>query len=217
MPLNFPASPANGATYTYLSTVWQYSSSSSSWVITETAGNFSSLSIGITGTINIGTDGSIVPSANATISLGTTTNQFAEVYGTAYRARYADLAEKYHADAAYEAGTVLVFGGENEVTVSTMYSQTAIAGVVSDQPAICMNSGAGDDSTHPYVALQGRVPVKVTGIVNKGDILVASDIKGVAIAWKTKTTDPRMTAYIGIAITEKSETGIGTVEVKVGK
>ena len=137
--------------------------------------------------------------------------------GTATYAKYADLAERYAADAPYEEGTLLAFGGEAEVTAAQGYASTKIAGVVSVKPAVAMNAEAGNSQTHPFVALQGRVPVKVVGTVRKGDILVASDISGVATVWKSEDTDPRMTAYVGIAIENKSEGGVGFVEVKVGK
>ena len=140
-----------------------------------------------------------------------TTTNFA---GTATYAKYADLAERYAADAPYSEGTVVVFGGEAEVTASTSFAQRSVAGVVSLRPAVAMNSEAGNNETHPYIALQGRVPVKVTGTVKKGDILVASDVAGTATAWTNDDADPRMTAYVGIAIADAVD---GFVEVKVGK
>jgi len=140
-----------------------------------------------------------------------TTTNFA---GTATYAKYADLAERYAADAPYTEGTVVVFGGEAEVTASTSFAQRSVAGVVSLRPAVAMNSEAGNNETHPYIALQGRVPVKVTGTVKKGDILVASDVAGTATAWTNEDADPRMTAYVGIAIADAVD---GFVEVKVGK
>ena len=138
-------------------------------------------------------------------------------YGVATTAQYADLAERYAADATYEEGTVVMFGGEAEVTSATGYGSTKIAGVVSTKPAYGMNSEAGNSETHPYIALQGRVPVKVIGPVSKGDILVASELSGVATVWLDTDTDPRMTAYIGIAIEDKALDTAGYVEVKVGK
>ena len=135
-------------------------------------------------------------------------------YGVSTTARYADLAERYAADAPYSEGTVVVFGGEAEVTASTSFAQRSVAGVVSTKPAVMMNSEAGNSQTHPYIALQGRVPVKVTGTVKKGDILVASDVAGTATAWTNDDADPRMTAYVGIAIADAVD---GFVEVKVGK
>ena len=135
-------------------------------------------------------------------------------HGVSTTAKYADLAERYAADAPYAEGTVVVFGGEAEVTASTSFAQRSVAGVVSTKPAVMMNAEAGNSQTHPFIALQGRVPVKVTGEVKKGDILVASDIAGTATAWDNENADPRMTAYVGIAIADSVD---GMVEVKVGK
>ena len=134
--------------------------------------------------------------------------------GEATTAKYADLAERYSADAVYEEGTVVMFGGDMEVTASHGYGSMKIAGVVSMKPAFAMNEEAGSNDTHPYIALQGRVPCKVMGDVSKGDILVASDESGVATKWMDADSDPRMTAYIGIAISDAVD---GMVEVKVGK
>ena len=142
---------------------------------------------------------------------------FTNFNGTATFAKYADLAERYAADATYEEGTVVMFGGEAEVTSAQGYGSTKIAGVVSTKPAFAMNSEAGSSETHPFIALQGRVPCKVVGTVSKGDILVASDISGTATVWTESTVDPRMTAYVGIAIEDKNTDGAGYVEVKVGK
>jgi len=134
--------------------------------------------------------------------------------GEATTAKYADLAERYSADAVYEEGTVVMFGGDMEVTASHGYGSMKIAGVVSMKPAFAMNEEAGSNDTHPYIALQGRVPCKVKGDVAKGDILVASDDSGFATKWMDADSDPRMTAYIGIAISDAVD---GMVEVKVGK
>ena len=90
--------------------------------------------------------------------------------GTATSARYADLAEKYLADTDYETGTVVIVGGDKEVTAST-WGQRAV-GVVSANPAYMMNSELEGGT---YIALKGRVPVKVIGVVRKGDRLVAGD------------------------------------------
>ena len=70
---------------------------------------------------------------------------------------------------------------------------------------------------NPFIALQGRVQCKVIGTVSKGDILVASETSGVATVWLESSVDPRMTAYVGIAIEDKTTDGAGYVEVKVGK
>ena len=141
----------------------------------------------------------------------------ATLNGTATYALYADLAERYAADATYEEGTVLAFGGEAEVTSAQGYGSTKIAGVVSLNPGFAMNSEAGNSETHPYIALQGRVPTKVMGTVSKGDVLVASEVSGIATVWTDSTIDPRMTAYVGIAIEDKTTDAVGFIEVKVGK
>lgn len=119
--------------------------------------------------------------------IGQSNNKFATIYattfsGTSTTAKYADLAERYEADDVLEPGTVVCFGGAKEITACDHPNDHAVAGVVSTDPAYMMNSEAGSDATHPYVALTGRVPVKVTGEVNKGDLLVASEVKGHAMA-----------------------------------
>jgi len=119
--------------------------------------------------------------------IGQVANTFATVYATTFSgvsttAKYADLAERYEADDVLEPGTVVCFGGSKEITACDHPNDHAVAGVISTDPAYMMNSEAGSDATHPYVALTGRVPVKVTGEVNKGDLLVASEVKGHAMA-----------------------------------
>lgn len=128
-------------------------------------------------------------------------------------ALYADLAERYEADAVYEPGTVLMHGGEKEVTIANLHATTAVAGIVSKNPAYMMNSEAGSDETHPYIALKGRVPCKIIGPVNKGDILVASNHPGYACA-ADPTYSVHPAAIIGKALEVFSE-GFGVIEVKV--
>ena len=133
--------------------------------------------------------------------------------GTATAARYADLAERYEADKEYKPGTVVVFGGSKEITQSTTFMDTRVAGVISTNPAHLMNSEAGDNKTHPPVALQGRVPCRVIGKIQKGDMLVTSTIPGVAIA----TTDPKLGTVIGKSLENYDSDHIGTIEVVVGR
>jgi hypothetical protein len=131
--------------------------------------------------------------------------------GTATAAQYSDLAERYASDAVYEAGTVVSFGGANEVTQSTEMYDTRVAGVVSTNPAHLMNAEAGTNETHPAIALSGRVPVKVMGIVRKGDLMVTSAQTGVAMA-----ADERVTGtIIGKAIEAHTGEGIGVIEVLI--
>lgn len=129
---------------------------------------------------------------------------------TATAAQYADLAERYEADAVYEVGTVLVIGGEKEVTITSKYADTRVAGIVSTNPAYMMNSEAGNDETHPYIALKGRVPCKVVGTISRGDLLVTSAYAGYAAA----SHNPEVGAVIGKALGSQSE-GYGVIEVLV--
>lgn len=104
---------------------------------------------------------------------------FANVFqGVASSAKYADLAEKYLSDAPYEEGTVVVFGGQEEITITEKYADTRVAGVISAAPAYLMNN----ESSGQAVALRGKVPVKVVGTVQKGDLLVTSNVPGYAQA-----------------------------------
>lgn len=132
-------------------------------------------------------------------------------HGVATSARYADLAERYEADATYDVGTVLVIGGEKEVTISNKHADTAVIGVVSKNPAYMMNSEAGPDSTHPYIALKGRVPCKVSGKINRGDLLVTSMYAGYATA---ATDGDHCAAIIGKAL-GSNDKGLGIIEVLV--
>ena len=143
-------------------------------------------------------------------STGTLTS--AAFAGVASSAKYADLAEKYIADKDYEAGTVLVFGGEEEVTECTAKYDKRIAGIVSTDPAYLMNS----DSDGVAVGLIGRVPCKVIGEIRKGDLMVASDTSGHAEAWKEES-NPMTGSVIGKALEDKYGAGAGVIEVVVGK
>jgi hypothetical protein len=130
------------------------------------------------GTGNI-TGGNIVnANGNAVGNIGSASNYFNTVFAQATSAQYADLAENYLADAAYAPGTVVVFGGEQEITVTTEAADERVAGVISTNPAYLMNSG---EPGLP-VALRGKVPVRVVGPVTKGDSLVTSTTPGAAFS-----------------------------------
>ena len=133
------------------------------------------------------------------------------ITATASITAYADVAERYAADAVYDFGTVLVIGGAKEVTVTTERASTAVAGIVSQKPAYMLNSDAGTDETHPYIALKGRVYCKVTGSVKKGELLVTSNMAGVACAWQPGDD---ANAVIGKAL-ENSIGPVNIIEVKV--
>ena len=125
------------------------------------------------------------------------------------------MAENYIADKEYEPGTVLAFGGEGEVEVTTIAVKGSrkVAGVVSTNPAYLMNSQLS--STNPVIALalQGRVPCKVIGFVMKGDLLVSSGIAGYAIV----DNNPQVGTVIGKALGTKMDSERGVVEIVVGK
>ena len=137
-----------------------------------TGGN---LSVG-TGTIAVGNI--INSNANGIGNIGSSTTFFNTVFAKATSAQYADLAENYLADADYAPGTVVIFGGEKEITVTVEAADERVAGVISTNPAYLMNSG---ESGLP-VALRGKVPVRVVGPVTKGDSLVTSTTLGVAFS-----------------------------------
>ena len=131
--------------------------------------------------------------------------------GLATSSLYADLAERYEADAVYEYGTVLVIGGDKEVTTTAIYADTRVAGIVSKNPAYMMNSEAGTDETHPYIALKGRVPCKVLGPITKGDLLVTSGTPGYAQVWTSQAPEG---SVIAKALKTHIE-GLGIIEVLV--
>lgn len=124
----------------------------------------------------------------------------------------ADLAEYYEGDKEYEVGTVLVFGGDKEVTVDSKLGNTRVAGVVSNTAAFAMYDACPGFKN--LVALQGRVPVKVVGKIQKGDLLVTSKIPGVAVS---AGEDARTGTVIGKALETYDSDHIGTIEVAVGR
>ena len=160
-------------------------------------------------TFATGTSGTQTLYARSNISYNPTTDV---LNVTAASALYADIAERYAADAVYEPGTVLMHGGEKEVTLSLGHATTAVAGIVSTKPAYMLNSEAGSDETHPFIALKGRVPCKICGPVKKGDLLVASGYKP---GYATKKQDSDSSdAVIGKAL-ESFPGPVGIIEVKV--
>jgi hypothetical protein len=150
-------------------------------------------------------------STGAAATTGTITGRWSLSASSRFEATYADLAEYYEGDVEYEVGTVLVFGGDKEVTQSTEHRSTRVAGVVSDQSAYTMNQACPGIKT--LTALQGKVPVNVIGTVAKGDMLVASAIPGYAVV----DNDPKVGSVIGKAIDTKDDTERGSVHAVVGR
>ena len=156
------------------------------------------------------------PSADNTWNLGTASLRYATVYGVTFSgvsttAKYADLAELYTSDAEYEPGTVVVFGGDKEITISTQSHDSAVAGIISTNPAYLMNS----ESDGLPVALTGRVPCRVQGPVTKGQVLVTSTVAGVAQAIDNSQFVPG--CVVGKALEAINTNTIETIEVVVGR
>jgi hypothetical protein len=138
----------------------------------------------------------------------------------AKQAKYADVAERYHADAVYEPGTVVSFGGACEITKSTADTDKKIAGVLSTDPYCVMNSPHRrpdlTNELHPPIALLGKVPTKVVGTVSKGDMMVSSATAGHARAW-TEDTNPPAGSVIGKSLENKTTQEEGVIEVVIGR
>ena len=160
--------------------------------------------------------GDIIPDADNTRDLGSSGTKFAEVHATTFHgqstsAQYADLAEMYAGDEKYAPGTVLIFGGDAEVTTTTMMADHRVAGVVSTNPAYLMNS----DAEGVAVALRGRIPCFVEGPVHKGDIIVSGVKAGTGVALTKDSALPNAVCVVGKAIEENLETGVKLIEVVV--
>ena len=156
--------------------------------------------------------GDIIPSANLSVNLGSNSYWFNNIYGTAIHAQYADLAERFASDQAYPPGTVVEMGGTAEITAVGQDLSENVLGVISTSAAYLMNSGAGNNSTHPPVAVQGRVPVRVIGTVRKGDRLVSA---GNGMARAGQREELSTWNVIGRALENKNDTGPGTIEAVV--
>jgi hypothetical protein len=144
----------------------------------------------------------------ANTTAGTVTGNWTLSTGSRLNATYADLAERFEADAFYDAGTVVELGGDKEITAVQYELSEDVFGVVSDTAAYLMNAGAGSDTTHPPIAVSGRVQVKVKGKVRKGQRLVSAG-RGIARA----ANDGEATAFnvIGRSLEHKTDDAIGTV------
>ena len=176
-------------------------------------GNITSTGANSMTTLTMGgtlTSKAIVPDADVTYDIGTTSKKYNTVYAKATSAQYADLAEVYESDADYEVGTVVIFGGEKEITISKMGNDTRVAGVISENPAYLMNSG----SEGLPVALMGKVPCKVIGHIIKGDML-STDPSNNGVA--KKTHDPQVGEVIGKALENYDSDEIGTINIVVGR
>lgn len=124
------------------------------------------------------------------------------------RSFYADIAERYTSDQQYDSGTVVMFGGEQEVTIANLPKTTKVAGIITTDPAQILNS---DLENSVAIALVGRVPCKVTGVIFKGDMLVVSKIPGVL----TSSAVPKPGSIVAKAMEFYNSDEVGVIEVMV--
>jgi hypothetical protein len=164
-------------------------------------------------TTAVSTSSIIKTGSNGVGNIGSSTSTFNTIFAKATSAQYADLAEMYVADADYPAGTVVEFGGDKEITISSSSHSTAVAGIVSTNPSYLMNSTQTGEHVLP-IALTGRVPCRVQGPVRKGDVLVASSTLGVAqrigMNWQPG-------CVVGKSMEAIDTAEIQTIEVAVGR
>jgi hypothetical protein len=159
--------------------------------------------ISVTGITNSG--------ANGTGNIGASGAAFNTIFAKATSAQYADLAEIYISDEDYPPGTVVVFGGEKEITTTIVAYDTRVAGVISTNPAYLMNS-----EVHGLpVALTGRVPCLVQGPVKKGDVLVTSTTPGAA--QKINAGEFQPGCVIGKSLENIPDDELKLIEVVVGR
>jgi hypothetical protein len=176
-------------------------------------GNLTSSGANTMGTLTMSgtlTSQAMLPATTLTYDIGSSSKKYNTVYAKATSAQYADLAEIYESDADYEVGTVVIFGGEKEITISKEGNDIRVAGVISENPAYLMNSEANGLP----VALTGKVKCKVVGHINKGDMLSSHPThNGVA----KKTHDPQVGEVIGKALEDYDSEEIGTINIVVGR
>lgn len=169
--------------------------------------------IQVTGDVNLNTYTLVtktITTGNSSTA-GTITGSWTLTSGSSLAATYADLAEYYEGDKDYEPGTVVIFGGDKEVTSSSSVNDTRVAGIVTTEPAYVMNKE--QTGIKICIALVGRVPCKVIGRIKKGDLLTTSNTIGCAI----KALDPKLGSIIGKALEDKNTGEIGIIEVAVGR
>jgi hypothetical protein len=171
-----------------------------------------SMLIGNVYAANVFAGGTILPQANVTANIGSPTLWFNTFFGVSVQAQYADLAERFESDQIYLPGTVVSLGGNKEITAATEELSEDVFGVISTRAAFLMNGNAGDNNTHPPVAVNGRVPVRVVGKIRKGDRLVSAG-NGLARAAAKNELSPWN--VIGRSLQDKDDTNEGTIEAIV--
>ena len=215
----------NGSQLTGLSSavsVTKIENGTSEGNVTSSGGNIAFTVAGTANVMVLATTGAIVtglstPSiehtgANAVGNIGSPSNYFNRLFATATTALYADVAERFAADEELAPGTVVELGGSAEITRSKQDLSENVFGVISTNAAYLMNGGAGEDTTHPPVAMTGRVPVQVIGVVRKGDRLVSA---GDGVARAAQPGEATAFNVIGRALVDKPTAGPGTIEAIV--
>ena len=184
--------------------------------ITFTVGGTSNVLVLSSTTAYFGSDVSVSAiqktGSNAVGNIGSSANYFNRVFATATTALYADVAERFAADELLEPGTVVELGGSKEITRSQQDLSENVFGVISTRPAYTMNGGAGEDDTHPPVAMTGRVPVKAIGIIRRGDRLVSA---GSGVARAAQPGEATAFNVIGRSLEDKHLEELGTIEAIV--
>ncbi len=221
--LTFTSAPATGDKIEVrsLSTTAAVSTleSSNGYVSLTTNNNFANINAGTSAATtrmsfdtagNVAITANIAPSANVSYDLGNNDNWYKNIFVNSTVTGGADLAENYQADQAYPAGTVLEFGGQEEVTVAMTEGSTRVAGVVSSNPAHLMNGGLRGSNV-VALALAGRVPCKVIGPVHKGDMMISA-----GYGYAKSSSAPAIGSVIGKAL-ENFEGDKGVIEVVVGR
>ena len=182
--------------------------------VISVSGNITGGNVTTAGVLNVNSGSAATAivngAANAVGNIGSSTTYFNNIFAQATTALYADLAEVYEGDTDYAPGTVVSFGGNKEVTISTRYADPAVAGVISANPSYLMNNGLTADH-RAIVALTGRVPTSVIGAVTKGSMMISAG-NGRACACST----PAMGTVIGKAL-ENFDGESGIIEIVVGR
>ena len=154
----------------------------------------------------------MLPTSNVSVDIGSVGMWFDTFYGRSVQAQYADLAERFETDQPYDPGTVVALGGVKEITAANEELSEDVFGVISTRAAYLMNGAAGPNTTHPPVAVNGRVPVKVIGQISKGDRLVSA---GNGLARAGAKNELSAFNVIGRSLQDKLDTGEGVIEAIV--
>jgi hypothetical protein len=184
---------------------------STAGIVTAT-GNVTGGNLITTGVANVGTLNTTTITTGAAATAGTITGTWTLGVGSKLQATYADLAEYYVATKGIPVATVVEFGGEKEIQICNTPMSTRVAGVISTDPAFIMNDNRNSQEIRELVALIGRVPCKVFGTCEKGDLMVSAG-DGCARA----ENNPILGSVIGKALENKTSPDLGVIEIVVGR